>query len=84
MHYLVIILESLNRLDQADKLYREAINYNKINLQSNDPTIGESTNNLAKVLMSLNRYKEAYDINREAQNWIKVNLQPNHLEKQIL
>ena len=81
---LVIILESLNRLDKADKLYREDLNLNKTNLLSNDPTIGEYTNNLAKVLISLNRYKEAYEINREAQNLIMVNLLPNHLVKQTL
>ncbi len=52
---LAIDLDSLNRLDKADKLYREALNFNKTNLYPNDPTIGASINILTNVLISLNR-----------------------------
>jgi tetratricopeptide (TPR) repeat protein len=57
MNDLVSVLCQLNKLKEAEELSREALNFNKANLQPNDPSIGESMNNLACVLKSLNRLK---------------------------
>jgi tetratricopeptide (TPR) repeat protein len=41
---------SLNKLKEAEVLYREALNFFKANLLPNHPDIGTSMNDLAYVL----------------------------------
>ncbi len=55
MNNLALVLHSLNRLKQAEELYRETLNFRKANLLPNHPDIGTSMNNLAGVLENLNR-----------------------------
>jgi hypothetical protein len=55
MNNLAIVLQSLNRLNEAEELFREALNFRKANLLPNHPDIGESMNNLAFVLECLNQ-----------------------------
>ncbi len=55
MNNLAGVLLSLNRLEDSEELFREALNFNKANLLPNHPDIGISMNNLANVLQSLNR-----------------------------
>jgi hypothetical protein len=59
MTYLARVLQDLNRLKEAEELFREALNFYKANLLPNHPDIGTSMNNLAVVLLSLNRLNEA-------------------------
>jgi hypothetical protein len=56
MNNLAFVLQSLNRLESSEVLYREALQFSKTNLLPNNPGIGASMNNLATVLYSLNRF----------------------------
>jgi hypothetical protein len=74
MHNLACVLSSLNRLNEAEELSREALNFRKANLLPNHPDIGKSIYKLASVLQRLNRLKESEDFFREAVNFSKANL----------
>ena len=54
MYYLAGVLESLNKLEESEKLYRETYEFRKKHLMQNHPDIGTSMNNLAGVLLNLN------------------------------
>ncbi len=73
MNNLAGVLYKLNRLKEAEDLYREALMFRKTNLSSNHPDIGISMINLALVLHDLNLLKEAEYLNREALEFSKVN-----------
>ncbi len=55
MNSLAGVLKNLNRLEQSEKIYRETINFMKINLQPNHQDIGTSMDGLASVLLELNK-----------------------------
>jgi hypothetical protein len=57
MNNLASVLLSLNRLIESEVLYRETLNFKKINLMPNDPDIGITMDGLAEVLHCLNRLK---------------------------
>ncbi len=57
MDNLASVLMSLNRLIESEVLYRDTLNFKKINLLPNDPDIGITMNGLAEVLNCLNRLK---------------------------
>ncbi len=50
MNNLANTLENLNRLKEAEELYREALNFRLTYLLPNHPDIGCSMNGLASVL----------------------------------
>ena len=74
MNNLALVLNSLNRLKEAEELHREALIFRKANLLPNHPGIGTSMNNLALVLQSLNRLKEAEVLYRETLIFREANL----------
>jgi hypothetical protein len=51
------VLKSLNRLQESEKLYKKALNFQKKNLLPNHPDIGTTMDNLAGVLKKLKRKK---------------------------
>ena len=69
MNNLALVLLNLNRLKEAEELFREALIFRKANLLPNNPDIGTSMYNLAGVLYRLNRLKEAEILNRETLNF---------------
>jgi tetratricopeptide (TPR) repeat protein len=69
MNNLADVLQSLNRLKEAEELYRKALNFRIENLLPNHPNIGNSLNNLAGVLKDLNQMKEAEELFRDALNF---------------
>jgi hypothetical protein len=50
MNNLASVLQSQNRLNEAEVLYREALNYRIKYLEANHPYIGTSIKNLDDVL----------------------------------
>jgi hypothetical protein len=66
MNNLAEALCSLNRLNEAQDLYRDALEFRIINLSPDHPDIGTSMNNLAVLLFRLNRLKESEKLQREA------------------
>jgi hypothetical protein len=74
MNNLAFVLRDVNRLKEAEVLFKEALDFRKANLMPNHPDIGTSMNNLARVLYDLNRWKEAEVLFRDALNFRKANL----------
>ncbi len=50
MNNLGVVLQDLNQLNEAEVLYRAALDFYKANLLPNHPEIGKSLNNLAVVV----------------------------------
>ncbi len=74
MNNLAKVLKNLNKLYQSENLYRDLLRFQKINIQANDPNIGNSLNNLAEVLKSQNKFKQSELLYREAIDFRKANL----------
>ncbi len=71
MNNLGYVFCKLNRLKEAEELFREALNLSKANLLPNHPVIGNCMCNLAVVLNKLNRLKESEELSREALNFCR-------------
>jgi tetratricopeptide (TPR) repeat protein len=78
MNNLADVLKRLNKLREAEALYRDALNFRKANLKPNHPDIRNSLNNVAIVLQSQNRLKEAEELFRELLDLQNEHLLPNH------
>ncbi len=74
MNSLAEVLKINNKLQQSEKLYREALDFWKFNFQPNHPEIGNSYTDLAGILASLNRLKQSEEHYRDAIKFRKVNL----------
>jgi tetratricopeptide (TPR) repeat protein len=62
LNNLAGLLENLNRLEEAETLYRRAQIIFEKNLDADHPDVGTSLNNLAQVLKKMNRLDEAQPI----------------------
>jgi hypothetical protein len=59
MNNLAMVLNSLNRLKEAEELSRNTLRFMKAVHPPNHRIIGTSLNNLAIILQGLNQLKEA-------------------------
>ncbi|MDJ0514764.1 MAG: tetratricopeptide repeat protein [Trichodesmium sp. MO_231.B1] len=78
LNYLAALYESQGRYSEAEPLYLQAIEINKIALPQNHPSLATHLNNLAGLYESQGRYSEAELLYLQAIEIDKIALPQNH------
>ncbi len=71
LNNLGCILQDLNKTEEAEENFREALSFRKAYLSPNHPDIGISMNNIAGVLIIQNRLTEAEVLYRKTLDFRK-------------
>jgi tetratricopeptide (TPR) repeat protein len=79
LNNLAGLLESTNRLSEAEPLYRRALKIDEASYGPDHPTVAIRLNNLAGLLRSTNRLNEAEPLYRRAlEIFVKFTVQTGH------
>ncbi len=78
LNYLALLYKSQGRYSEAEPLYQQAIEIDKIALPENHPSLATHLNNLAGLYDSQGRYSEAEPLYQQAIEIDKIALPENH------
>ncbi len=78
LNNLASLLESTNRLAEAEPLYRRALKIDEASYGPDHPTVATELNNLAELLRATNRLAEAEPLYRRALKIDEASYGPDH------